>query len=621
MDSFPLPREKRWLDDVPVLADKKDTRVPLWSVQRAVDGSVDVAAERKRCSLLVEAVDRLTSGQGAKLRYRDLRFSFDDPHPPTSAEAAAFLRDVEKKRYRSPLAHDAWEMDLWQHPDRLRVALLLDMIRSGANIGYDGPRDRSYFPPNHGSAVADSEWLSADFEKDLASGRVLGWFDKPPFEHFRCSPLATVPKLDAGVKVGTRRILDCSSPAGESLNDYIQRLECRCVDFEAAVAMIASAGPGALLGKFDVDAAFRVITVRSDDLALLGFEHLGRFAFDSVCSFGARTSPPLWERVASALNWVLVRVDKIERVVHWVDDFLLVFAKSEDAKAGFAAALARCVRLGIPVKDSKTIWPCIELPFAGFLFNTVAGTISVTEQRRSYILSLLRDAQELKVMPVKQLQSLLGRLHFVSRVLPAGRGFVNRLLTALHERRGKRGVSVSDEMRRDFAWWLKVLPDWSGVSLIAKPDWVLSDSDKLEIYTDASEFGMGGFFGSCWFSEPWTDSERAVAFRKSRVSMPYLELRALVRAAEHWGHLWTGKRIAFRCDCLPIVHALNRGTTRMPAMAALLRTICELSVVHGFEFRAVHVDGVLNTRADPLSRGVLQGLSLDPLKRFPLTAL
>jgi hypothetical protein len=430
--------------------------------------------------------------------------------------------------------------------------------------------------------------------------------------------LRSVPKFDNGKVVGSRRILDCSAPAGSSLNDFINKLECRCVNFESAVAMIADAGPGAMMAKFDVDSAFRIVSVRDDDLHLLGFHHLGRFAFDTVCSFGARTSPPLWERVASLLNWVLVRVDGISRVAHWVDDYIFVWNANEDCKTQFAAALARCERLGVPIKASKTVWPCTSLVFAGFLFNTVDGTITVTKERRSHILSLLAEARDAKWLTTRQLQSLLGRLHFVSRVLPAGRGFVNRLLATLRVKERRARIRVTTGMRLDLEWWLRILPQWSGVGLISRSHWV--DSCDLDIYTDASStYGMGGVFGDFWFSEAWSEDYLRSAFVKSRVSMPLLELRATVRAAEHWSHLWTGKRIRFQCDCLPVVYALNKGTTRMAAMAEQLRKLSELSVLHGFEFAAIHVPGVTNVSADALSRGQLQELILDQGKRFPST--
>jgi hypothetical protein len=592
--------EQPWLVDVPAAATPEMTKRPLWSVPRRADGAVDELAERQRAQLLVDAVESRTTGEGYRLRYRDLRFSFHDTQPQ-AGEAARFLRSIADQRYKSPLSHDHFEEDLLLHPDRMRVALLLDTLRNGANLGFDGDRGKVAVPRNHGSADENAAWLSSDFEKDVESGRVIGWFDQPPFDNFRCSPLAVVPKLDAGKTVGWRRILDCSAPEGNSLNDFIDKLECRVIAFEAAVAMIETAGPGARLAKFDVDSAFRTVRVRDDDLQLLGFSHLGKFAFDSVCSFGARTSPPIWERVATALNWVFVRVDGIERVVHWVDDFLFCWRVYEDADEEFAAALARCERLGIPVKPPKTVWPCTKLTFAGFLFDTVRGTISVTAERRAYILTLIEAAERKVRMAPNELSSLLGRLFFVSRVLPAGRGFVNRLLSALRGKEHRRQVRLTTEMNLDLRWWLRVLPSWSGISLISQPQWC--SSADLEIESDASEWGMGGCFGSRWFAEPWSQQQLADAHVRDRISMPLLELTALVHAARLWAAHWRGKRIRFACDCLPVVYALNKGTTRAPKMAAQLRVLCSLSVEFGFEFGATHVAGLTNVRADCLSRG------------------
>jgi hypothetical protein len=135
----------------------------------------------------------------------------------------------------------------------------------------------------------------------------------------------------------------------------------------------------------------------------------------------------------------------------------------------------------------------------------------------------------------------------------------------------------------------------------SQPDW--ASSADLSIETDASQWGMGGAFGSRWFAEAWTEEQQADAHVRDRVSMPLLELTALVHAARLWAPLWSGLCIRFECDSLPVVYALNKGTTRSRKMVAQLRDLCSLSVLHGFEFAAVHVEGVANVRADLLSRG------------------
>jgi len=85
--------------------------------------------------------------------------------------------------------------------------------------------------------------------------------------------------------------------------------------------------------------------------------------------------------------------------------------------------------------------------------------------------------------------------------------------------------------------------------------------------------------------------------------MPFLELHALVQAAATWGHLWGGKKITFRSDCLPVVLAIRTMTSKQQDSMRLLRHLDMIAARHGFDYRCEHIAGVANTVADALSRG------------------
>ena len=84
--------------------------------------------------------------------------------------------------------------------------------------------------------------------------------------------------------------------------------------------------------------------------------------------------------------------------------------------------------------------------------------------------------------------------------------------------------------------------------------------------------------------------------------MPFYELYALVLAASTWGKQWGGKRIKFLCDCLPVVQALARGTSRKLNTMALICYLDLLSARDSYEFKLEHIAGIKNPVADALSR-------------------
>jgi len=85
--------------------------------------------------------------------------------------------------------------------------------------------------------------------------------------------------------------------------------------------------------------------------------------------------------------------------------------------------------------------------------------------------------------------------------------------------------------------------------------------------------------------------------------MPFLELHALVQAAATWGHLWRGKKITFRSDCLPVVLAIRTMTSKQQDSMRLLHHLDTIAARHGFDYRCEHMARVANTVADALSRG------------------
>ena len=73
-------------------------------------------------------------------------------------------------------------------------------------------------------------------------------------------------------------------------------------------------------------------------------------------------------------------------------------------------------------------------------------------------------------------------------------------------------------------------------------------------------------------------------------------------AASYWGKLWLGQRILFQCDNSAAVQALQKYTSRSPHLLKLLRHMAYFAIKFNFNFSAVHVEGILNQKADALSR-------------------
>ena len=60
--------------------------------------------------------------------------------------------------------------------------------------------------------------------------------------------------------------------------------------------------------------------------------------------------------------------------------------------------------------------------------------------------------------------------------------------------------------------------------------------------------------------------------------------------------------IIFRCDCQPVVQALDKRSSASVDMMHLIRLLTTTAARHQFDFQVTHIAGVSNIAADALSR-------------------
>ena len=78
------------------------------------------------------------------------------------------------------------------------------------------------------------------------------------------------------------------------------------------IEQVVALGKGAQLTKMDVESAFRIIPVHSEDRPLLGMKWKGLLYIDQILSFGLRSAPKIFNSVADALEWIVrARVPKL----------------------------------------------------------------------------------------------------------------------------------------------------------------------------------------------------------------------------------------------------------------------------------------------------------------------
>ena len=129
---------------------------------------------------------------------------------------------------------------------------------------------------------------------------------------------------------------------------------------------------------------------------------------------------------------------------------------------------------------------------------------------------------------MQDLQSLVGKLNFISACVHASRVFICRILNWLRLIQGKKSAQLIPAfVKKDLMWWKKFLPTFNGVSMMLLEEW--SKPDEL-FACDACPSGCGGISRDEYFHEEFPSS---IAQLKMHINA--LELLTLVVALKVWG--------------------------------------------------------------------------------------
>ncbi|XP_078578182.1 uncharacterized protein LOC144877805 [Branchiostoma floridae x Branchiostoma japonicum] len=220
----------------------------------------------------------------------------------------------------------------------------------------------------------------------------------------------------------------------------------------------------------------------------------------------------------------------------------------------------------------------------------------VPKFRLEEVSELIRQWLQKRKATKRELQSLIGKLVFVSACVPPGRLFVSRMLETLRSlRRNNHRFRISRDLRLDLAWWDRFLHVFNGVSLIAP---TLDTAPDEVVATDACSTGCGGYSDGRYFHVQFPDS--LVVRHADRIHV--LEMLTIVVAARLWGPSWSNLRIRVLCDNAACVHVLNSGRSRDKDLLACARELWFLAACHTFDLKASHISGCENRIADHLSR-------------------
>ena len=497
----------------------------------------------------------------------------------------------------SPLNYYFWNL-LLSNYDYQDKQWLLRGLRFGFDIGTSDGVLKSA-TRNCLSASTQPHIITNYLQEETDFGTMLGPLDVPPYSDLHINRFGVIPKSTPGT---FRLITDLSFPRNCSVNDLIpdSQAEVSYTGIPEAIDLIMPLGKGALLAKFDIRRAYRLLPVKSQQRHMLGMQWQGKFYIDLALPFGLRSAPKIFTRFADALQFLLEKEVCVSNLQHYLDDFFLVGPPNSNiCKRHLEACFSLCETLGVPIAQDKTEGPSTCITYLGFKLDSVKQELQLPQEKLVQVRAKLSVWKNRKTGKKRELLSLIGLLQHCCQAIVLGRPFLRRLIDRAHSvSEFHHFVKLSCWEQDDIKWWFKLLQSWNGKSLFLFPSW--ENAPKISVTSDAAgSIGFAAIYETHWFAGVWP-------IEALSINIASKELIPIVLSAHIWGNTWSRKRIAFRCDNMAVVLLLRQGSCKDRHLAFLLRELTILAILHSFTFTAIHVPGARNEQADALSRSDFQ---------------
>ena len=266
------------------------------------------------------------------------------------------------------------------------------------------------------------------------------------------------------------------------------------------ISLLSHFGRGALIGKTDIEDAFRIIPIHPSYYHLFGFTWKSQFYYDRCLPMGCAESCLIFERLSCALQWI-VQTRGALAVSHILDDFIFIGPpNSLTCFRDLNKFIALAEELSIPIKHQKICLPSSRITVHGIELDTIKWEVRLPGDKVKKMQSAIERIRKCRSISLRQLQSTISLLNFACRVISPGKAFLRRFINlTIGISKPTHHVRLNSEARADLAAWHSFLSSYNGVTMLIDSKWISSESIKL--YTDAaSTQGFAAVFSSRWFN-------------------------------------------------------------------------------------------------------------------------
>ena len=280
-------------------------------------------------------------------------------------------------------------------------------------------------------------------------------------------------------------------------------------------------------------------------------------------------------------------------LLNYVDDFLGIEYASK-IQQSHQTLITTLRQLGISRSEAKSIPLTQIIEFIGNLVDAHTFTIGVTASRKVEVMRELNKWRFKVQTNRREMETLVGKLQFISNCIKPGRLFVSRLLAELKAMNRSCSYEVTAQARKDIMWWYYFLPEFSGTAIM----WLIDVEEvNQEIATDSCLVAAGGVCGEEYFRV-----EFPMYLLNKGYKIAHLELWAIIIGVRMWGPQLMGKYVRMFTDNEAVSIIVNTGHSYDIKLQQLLRELTWWLSVYQVRIKTVHLLGVDNKLLDLLSR-------------------
>lgn len=133
---------------------------------------------------------------------------------------------------------------------------------------------------------------------------------------------------------------------------------------------------------------------------------------------GASSSCQILEKLSSVFQWTMVHKYKAGGMFHLIDDlFFIGPAGTNNCLRNIKKFEILCGKIGIPIKETKTVWQTTILTIYGIEKDTNVMQNRPPKEKLVKLKHQLYDCVHKRKIKLKELQSLIGLLNFACMVV------------------------------------------------------------------------------------------------------------------------------------------------------------------------------------------------------------